>query len=574
MLSWSELSPASTSINKAIVEVDGILERYKKLPITDISYDKNVEAPKGEGDLTIPYSYDLYKELKNYSTFTLKVGWVYLDGTTNIKEVAYGIFNDITHNSDEISIPFTDYGVLLEQSASLSFVQMKRSEIMRAIVEKCGLIPIIDFTGVNDDILDYTTVSSSGGGDGEGVCIEGFGSCGRCSYAPKEKHCFVNKCASPTCGKEGVLKISTKPGVGNAGNQITCSACEADYCAKDGWELSGNFMYRLEEVGASSSTSGSTNTSSTPLDSSSSSSDGKTYWDMLMELIDPIGHDLQVIQWLDRVYIQKVPSPDTAILRMDSRYNIIKGSVRVSEGKPFVVNTVVVNYTKDKIPSQYIAYDKRLRDKFGPNIKQVDRFDLGPEEAKNLAYSELGREQRDNEFSIECEVIGHPEWYIGRWSTFNIPKFNYEDFYYITSFGLTKSANDTILNTVTLNEYYPNLEQKDSTDGGVFNLGTVNGVLKAASKFDYCGACQTGECMDKTGCGDCWAMSDWIYKKLTMSGIKARIVQYITSSSPRHRSVQVLQNGVWTDVPYKENGVSMLFRATRSKPGMFVYRGG
>lgn len=604
MISLSELAAPSLSTSKVYLDIEGIEEKFKKIPILDISYSKEVSEPKGEGNITLMYSKDLYLAIKNYSAFTLKVGWVYFDGTEVIKEIATGLFNDVKHSNREINLPFVDYGVLLEQNAVMSFTQKKRSEIMREIVKAAGLIPIIDFTGVKDDVMDYSTESSSADSSGgDTVTGAGLKSCGYCDLKPGKpnyyKSTVKNYCNS--CKKSGTIIWIQGSGYDTAGEgeggraegHYFCSqklgGCDADYCicghghpgpvsltVVSGPEPTDAPITKAGGTGKASGsieTGDTSDATATTTDAASSESDGKSYWDMLMELIDPVGHDLQVIHWLNKVYINKVPDVSTCQLQIDSRYNLIKDSIDVSEGKPYVVNTVVVNYGNSKIPSQITVYDKRLKDKFEKNIKRFDKFGLNAEEAKNFAYAELGRQQRDNEFEISCSVIGHPEWYIGRWTYFNIEKFGYIDYYYITSIDLTKSPDSNLKYDLILNEYYPNLEQKDTTDGGNYNQGTVDGIMKAAAKFSYGPACQTAECMEKTKVGDCWAMSDWIYKKMTMAGIKARIVQYATAYSGRHRSVQVLKDGSWVDAPYSANGVSMMFRATASKPGMFVYQG-
>jgi cell wall hydrolase len=64
------------------------------------------------------------------------------------------------------------------------------------------------------------------------------------------------------------------------------------------------------------------------------------------------------------------------------------------------------------------------------------------------------------------------------------------------------------------------------------------------------------------GIGDCWTNSAALYSQLTRSGQKARIIQYATSLSPRHRSVQVYQNGAWVNYNYKANGYAQTYYAT------------
>jgi N-acetylmuramoyl-L-alanine amidase len=74
------------------------------------------------------------------------------------------------------------------------------------------------------------------------------------------------------------------------------------------------------------------------------------------------------------------------------------------------------------------------------------------------------------------------------------------------------------------------------------------------------------------GRGDCWSNSEALYNRLRSSGVNARIIQYKTSYSRRHRSVQVYQNGSWVDYSYKKNGFSRRYQATRGKPGLHVIK--
>jgi len=64
------------------------------------------------------------------------------------------------------------------------------------------------------------------------------------------------------------------------------------------------------------------------------------------------------------------------------------------------------------------------------------------------------------------------------------------------------------------------------------------------------------------GTGDCWTNSANLYGQLTSAGQRARIIQYATSLSPRHRSVQVYTNGAWTNYNYKANGYAQTYYAT------------
>jgi hypothetical protein len=64
------------------------------------------------------------------------------------------------------------------------------------------------------------------------------------------------------------------------------------------------------------------------------------------------------------------------------------------------------------------------------------------------------------------------------------------------------------------------------------------------------------------GTGDCWTNSAILFSQLKSQGLKVRIIQYPTSLSSRHRSVQLYQNGHWVNYNYKANGYKMIYYAT------------
>jgi len=69
-------------------------------------------------------------------------------------------------------------------------------------------------------------------------------------------------------------------------------------------------------------------------------------------------------------------------------------------------------------------------------------------------------------------------------------------------------------------------------------------------------------------------MSDCLYKNIKKMGVECKILQYETTLSTRHRSVQIKSNDEWIDLPYGRYGFDHRFAAAHSKPGMFVYKGG
>lgn len=101
--------------------------------------------------------------------------------------------------------------------------------------------------------------------------------------------------------------------------------------------------------------------------------------------------------------------------------------------------------------------------------------------------------------------------------------------------------------------------------------GTVDQILKKAAKYGYSSVAHDAAGLIKYGTGDCWAMSDYLFKQFSAAGIKSRVVQYATEYASNHRSVQLYQNGAWVDVPYREYGFNMMFNNTSgSKYGSVI----
>ena len=100
----------------------------------------------------------------------------------------------------------------------------------------------------------------------------------------------------------------------------------------------------------------------------------------------------------------------------------------------------------------------------------------------------------------------------------------------------------------------------------------ISGILEEDSKFKYIkGANSSASRLPEEG-GDCWAMSEWLYKNIKKADVECRILQYETSLSKRHRSVQIKSEGEWIDLPYMRYGFDSRFAASGSKSGMFVYK--
>lgn len=130
------------------------------------------------------------------------------------------------------------------------------------------------------------------------------------------------------------------------------------------------------------------------------------------------------------------------------------------------------------------------------------------------------------------------------------------------------ASADTTTTTSTTTETSTKTETTTSTSSS--SGSTLSAILASGANYGYSHSASTASGMVSSGSGDCWAMSDYLYSKLSAAGITSRIVQYSTSYSSRHRSVQIYGSSGWYDVPYSSYGYNTMFKATSSKPGMTV----
>ena len=112
--------------------------------------------------------------------------------------------------------------------------------------------------------------------------------------------------------------------------------------------------------------------------------------------------------------------------------------------------------------------------------------------------------------------------------------------------------------TVKATSSYSTSYYTSSSSADTFSDSKLNSIMKSDAKFGYSHAYHTGAELEKHHCGDCWAFSDDLNAKFKAAGYKSRIIQYATSYSSNHRSVQLYQNGHWKTVPYRAYGYNYL----------------
>lgn len=75
----------------------------------------------------------------------------------------YGFVTDVSHDQMGTELEIKDWGLCLEDNTKkLSFNNMLRSQILTEVIKSYGLVPAVDFTGLRDDMITWSNVTSSG----------------------------------------------------------------------------------------------------------------------------------------------------------------------------------------------------------------------------------------------------------------------------------------------------------------------------------------------------------------------------------------------------------------------------
>lgn len=190
-------------------------------------------------------------------------------------------------------------------------------------------------------------------------------------------------------------------------------------------------------------------------------------------------------------------------------------------------------------------------------------------EALEFANTEWNKIKRDNGHTLECQVTGSNNWKVGEWVAVLLPSFDENCFMYTTRVSQSDNSGDWTCN-LSLVDYPPgwgeeetedkNNDDSDEAAGNPNKINeVVNEICREIGEFSYSGECSDADCIKQTKRGECWALSDYIYKRLKGAGIQAKIHQYGTSSAGNHRQVSYNNGSSWVMFPYSKSGIDHYF---------------
>lgn len=262
-----------------------------------------------------------------------------------------------------------------------------------------------------------------------------------------------------------------------------------------------------------------------------------------------------------------------------SLWQLEDGSYELEVSEYGFYNTVKVHYKNGTVTESY----EDLVRVFGEVTIEYEDKKLDKTSAIMKAKAYLAAHVRDFDMSVKATLLHDGDIDIGDIVTLENPltmrdayRQAYEkrdpEYFFVMGNSISWEGDGALLNNLELRYGAKSPEKKEVPEAGTsyYSNSSSNTDIKTAidevgkkwSGLKYSHACQTYACVQQTGGGDCWGCSATLSCELESRGVTTRILQYPTSASSRHRSVQYLDGSEWKDFPYRQYGFNSLFNNT------------
>lgn len=148
-----------------------ILEEYYYGTFTNIDYEFDYEDISSSINISIPNQTNGLRFYKGVQGQFFS-GWFNDETVVTMEDIPLVnrlFIEDLTFSEDGTQLSCKGADVLLEEEYQFEFTQMKRSKILEEMIKTAGLEPVVDPTGLIDDVIDYTNVSKSDDDSGSGA---------------------------------------------------------------------------------------------------------------------------------------------------------------------------------------------------------------------------------------------------------------------------------------------------------------------------------------------------------------------------------------------------------------------
>lgn len=151
-------------LNGETVQIDYYDEMFDnsyEYDYEDISCNASVSMPRVDKNF---YKGKKLALLKKWQAPEQKLKW------NDLEKVIIGFITEQSYTKNGVNLKIAGITKLLDQEKQFTFTQQKISEILKEMIESAGLKADINVEGLDDKVIDYTNISSSGGsGDAPGI---------------------------------------------------------------------------------------------------------------------------------------------------------------------------------------------------------------------------------------------------------------------------------------------------------------------------------------------------------------------------------------------------------------------
>ena len=273
-------------------------------------------------------------------------------------------------------------------------------------------------------------------------------------------------------------------------------------------------------------------------------------------------------------YHSSVKAEDIALWQLED------GSYELEVNEYGFYNTVIVEYKNGTVKESY----EDLVRVYGEVPITYTEKKLNKSSAIMKAKAYLAAHVRDFDMSVKANLLHDGDIDIGDIVTLENPmtmRNQYRkdkekrdpEYFFVTGNSINWDGEGALLNSIELRYGAKSPEKKEVPEAGAGYSGSsssfdgdvesaLDKVGKKWSGMKYSSACQTYDCVKQKHAGDCWGCSDTISCELSALGVETKILEYPTSASSQHHSVQYKDGSTWKNFPYKKYGFNTLFNAT------------
>lgn len=277
-------------------------------------------------------------------------------------------------------------------------------------------------------------------------------------------------------------------------------------------------------------------------------------------------------------YHSSVQAEDIALWQLED------GTYELDVNEYGFYNTVKVHYKGGTVTESY----EDLVRVYGEVVKEYEDRKANKTTAIMKAKAYLAAHVRDFDMSVKANLLHDADIDIGDIVTLENPMTMRDayrqdkekrdpEYLFVTGNSISWDGEGPILNSLELRYGAVSPDKKEvpetgtggylssSSDGESYSKDVSSALDEVGKKWHnlkYSNACQSYDCAKQTKGADCWGCSDLLSCELEQRGITTKILEYPTSSSSQHRSVQYLDGNEWKNFPYRKYGFSQLFNDT------------